>query len=112
MAENNPHSVLARGACASRGRVEGIIHIASDDNLGFPSENDFILVCKQTNPAYSTLLMRSKGVIAEIGGIVSHAAIIARELEIPCIVGAENATQILKEGQKIVLDATNGVVYG
>jgi pyruvate,water dikinase len=103
--------VLLTGQCASKGIVEGIVHLVSDDNLAVPKEKDFIVVCKQTNPAYSVLLMKSKGVIAEVGGTVSHAAIISRELEIPCIVNAGGATLILKNGQKIVLDATNGFVY-
>lgn len=104
--------ILLKGQCASRGVAESFVHIASDDNLNPPKGENFILVCKQTNPAYTLLMMKSKGVIAEIGGTVSHAAIVSRELEIPCIVSAENATRILKPGQKIILDATSGVVYG
>jgi len=107
----NSDKILVKGQTASRGIAEGTVHIATDENLEIPTEKDFILVCKQTNPAYSILLMKSKGVIAEVGGIVSHAAIISRELEIPCIVSAENATSILKQGQKITLDASNGIVY-
>lgn len=103
---------LLSGLCASRGIVEGIVHIASDNNLVMPKDNNFILVCNQTSPAYLVLLMNSKGVITEKGGMVSHPAIVSRELGIPCIVGAQNATQILKQGQKVLLDATNGVVYG
>jgi len=103
---------LLSGTCASKGIVEGIVHIATDTNLAMPKDKDFVLVCNQTNPSYIILLMNSKGVITEKGGIVSHPAIVSRELDIPCIVNAPNATQILKQGQRILLDATNGVVYG
>lgn len=109
--KNKMRNTLLKGTCASKGSAEGIVHIATDENLNQPSHDNFILVCKQTNPAYSAVLMKAKGVITETGGIVSHAAIISRELEIPCIVSAEKATQILKNGQKIILDATQGVVY-
>lgn len=109
--ENKMKNPLLKGTCASKGSVEGTVHIATDKNLNPPSYENFILVCKQTNPAYSAVLMKAKGVITETGGIVSHAAIISRELEIPCIVSAEKATQILKNGQKIILDATQGLVY-
>jgi len=103
--------VLLKGVCANKGVVEGKVHFASDDNLVLPKENGFILLCNQTNPAYLILLMRSSGVITETGGIVSHAAIVSRELGIPCIVGAKDATAVLKHGQKIKLDATSGAVY-
>ncbi|MFA6268886.1 MAG: PEP-utilizing enzyme [archaeon] len=102
---------LLTGICASKGIFEGQVHIASDTNLVMPKEKGFILVCNQTSPAYIVLLMNSRGVITEKGGMVSHPAIVSRELGIPCIVGASNATQLLKQGQKILLDATNGVVY-
>lgn len=111
MNNNKSKKVLLSGQCASKGVAEGIAHIVFDENLQIPAVKDFILVCRQTNPAYSILMIKSKGVIAETGGIVSHVAIISRELQIPCMVNAENATTILKSGQKIILDATNGVVY-
>jgi len=103
---------LLRGVCASRGLVEGKVHIASDSNLSIPEKQGFILVCNQTNPAYLVLLMKSAGVITETGGVVSHAAIISREINLPCVVSAKDAAKILKDGQRILLDATNGAVYG
>jgi len=103
--------ILCLGVCAGKGLVEGRVHLASDADLSIPKEKGFVLVCSQTNPSYLILLMKSSGVITETGGIVSHAAIISREIGIPCIVGAKDALSVLKEGQKVLLDASNGVVY-
>lgn len=106
---------LLRGICASKGRVEGKIKIVSLDNINLLNSLDnlnFILVCEKTDPSYLLLMMKSKGVITQTGGVVSHAAIVSRELGIPCIVGCEGVLGKLKDEQQILLDATNGVVYG
>ena len=55
-------------------------------------------------------LKKASAVITDIGGLLSHAAISARELNIPCIVGVENATKILKTGDKIEIDIKNGSI--
>ncbi len=63
-----------------------------------------------TTPAFVPLMQRAAAIVTDRGGILSHAAIISRELKIPCIAGTGNATRILKEGMKIEVDAEKGVV--
>lgn len=59
---------------------------------------------------YLPLMQKAAGIITEQGNILSHAAIISRELKKPCLVGVKNAMKLLKDGQEIELDANNGFV--
>jgi pyruvate,water dikinase len=69
-----------------------------------------ILVTCQTDPGWTIVFPFLKGVVVERGGMLSHAAIVARELNIPCIVGVERATEIISNGTKIKLDLLNGLI--
>ncbi|MDR2940800.1 MAG: phosphoenolpyruvate synthase, partial [Clostridiales bacterium] len=71
---------------------------------------DKILVTKMTDPGWVFLLTMAKGVIAEKGSLLSHTAIISRELNIPSIVGAVNATSILKTGDRVSMDGSTGEI--
>ncbi|MBI2573723.1 hypothetical protein HYV86_07695 [Candidatus Woesearchaeota archaeon] len=103
-------SSLLQGQSAHVGVVQGkakVIHSHTDNkNL----EKGDILVCPMTTPAHVMLMQQSVGIITDQGGILSHAAIVARELGKPCVVGTKNATTLLQDGDLIELDATNGVV--
>ncbi len=63
-----------------------------------------------TPPDYLPLMKQAKATVTDLGGILSHAAIISRELKIPCITATKNATQILKDGNLVEVDAERGVV--
>lgn len=102
---------LVSGVCACKGTAVGIVRIVTDETISKVNDKEFILVCERTNPAYLVLLMKAKAVVTATGGIVSHAAIVSRELGIPCIVGAEGAANKLKDGQLVFVDASKGVVY-
>jgi phosphohistidine swiveling domain-containing protein len=69
-----------------------------------------ILVTIQTTPQFIPYLKKVKAIITDEGGITCHAAIVAREMKIPCIVGTKNATQKLKTGDRVELDFDNGIV--
>jgi rifampicin phosphotransferase len=69
-----------------------------------------ILVTCQTDPGWTIIFPLLKGVVVERGGMLSHAAIVARELNIPCIVGVEQATKFIPNGTKIMLDLQNGLI--
>jgi len=69
-----------------------------------------ILVAKKTHPDMMEEIRRSAGVITDEGGILSHAAITCRELKIPCIVGTSNASEMLKDGDRIEMDMTTGII--
>jgi pyruvate,water dikinase len=69
-----------------------------------------ILVCEMTTPEYLPLMQRAAAIVTNQGGILSHAAIVARELKKPCIVATREATQKLQTGQEVEVDASAGVV--
>lgn len=71
---------------------------------------EFILVAGQTRPQLMPLIVKSIGIVTDEGGITSHAAIVSRELGIPCVIGTKIATQILKDGDMVELDANSGIV--
>lgn len=101
---------LLRGRTGAGGLVTGKVHIVDPDNINEKFPAGAILVCKVTTPNYVPLMQRAGGIITDQGGILSHAAIVARELDKPCIVGTGNATTELKDGQTVTVDADNGTV--
>ncbi len=103
-------SPLLRGIAASPGIAVSAVHVITEIPASFPSQPS-ILVLKSLAPEFLRLVKGATGIITEIGGLTSHAAIIARELGIPAIVNAKEATSILKTGDVICLDGNKGEVY-
>lgn len=103
--------ILTKGIIASKGKVEGEVFVVQTKEDLKKIKKGSILVAKITNPSFVPYMSQSIGIITDIGGVVSHPAIISRELGMPCIVGTKNATKKLKTGQKIILDANKGIVY-
>ncbi|PIZ49383.1 phosphoenolpyruvate synthase, partial [Candidatus Woesearchaeota archaeon CG_4_10_14_0_2_um_filter_57_5] len=103
--------ILVVGQTASPGAAFGpvtIIHTAEE--LDKVKKGD-ILVTEMTNPDMVPAMKRAAGIVTNEGGMTCHAAIVSREMGIPCVVGTEHATQVLKQGQIITVDATHGHVY-
>ncbi len=104
------------GRVANKGKVTGKVKLVKSDNPAVFQEiansltKEHILVTGMTNPAMMVLIDKVKGIITDEGGIASHAAIISRELGIPCVVGTKIATEVLNEGEIIELDADNGII--
>lgn len=98
-----------KGICASSGQATGKVRIINDPKNGNFEDGD-ILVCSMTMVEHIPLMKKCAGIITDLGNILSHAAIVSRELKKPCLVGAKNATQILKDGDIIFLDADRWVV--
>jgi pyruvate,water dikinase len=73
-------------------------------------QNDEILCVVTTNPDYLPAMQKASAIITDEGGITCHAAIIAREMKKPCIVGTKIATKVLKDGDLVEVDADSGVV--
>ena len=73
-------------------------------------KQDFILVTGMTNPNMVPLIKKAKAIVTDEGGITCHAAIISREFNIPCIVGTKIATQVLKDGDVVEVNAYDGIV--
>lgn len=111
--ENNAEklSVLVRGLAASPGIASGPVIIIKDMNeIARVSEGD-ILVTGMTNPDMVPAMRKASAVVTDEGGRTCHAAIVSRELGIPCIVGSKDGTSKLKEGAIVTVDATRGVVF-
>lgn len=70
-----------------------------------------ILVTRSSTPHIISCLRRIAGIVTDVGGITSHAAILAREIGLPCVVGTVNATKILKDGMRIFINGYDGQVY-
>jgi phosphohistidine swiveling domain-containing protein len=102
---------ILRGQIASLGKTTGKVVIAntSHDALEKMEKND-ILVAPYTTVEYFSAMRNASAIITETGGIITHAAIISRELNIPCIIGVENVTQILKDGQTVTVNADEGTI--
>ncbi|MFW5873257.1 MAG: phosphoenolpyruvate synthase [Bacillota bacterium] len=102
---------LVRGLNASPGNASGPVVIVEDFNkLEMVKEGD-ILVASMTNPDMVPAMRRAAAVVTDEGGRTCHAAIVSRELGIPCIVGCGDATKILENNQIVTVDSTRGVVF-
>jgi pyruvate,water dikinase len=98
------------GLCVSRGYVEGEVIVLRTPAEFARMKRGAILVTTATDPSWTPLFTLASGIIVEVGGILSHASTVAREYGLPAIANLKNATRIFKDGDRIRLDATNGVV--
>jgi pyruvate,water dikinase len=104
-------AVLVTGLGASPGVASGKVKIIKDmADLSKIKEGD-ILVTKMTNPDMVVTMQKSAAVVTDEGGATAHAAIVSREMGIPAVVGTEEATTKLKDGEIITVDGTNGKVH-
>lgn len=106
--ENLPAGALV-GLAVSSGVVEGrarVILNMEDANL----EDGDILVTAFTDPSWTPLFVAVKGLVTEVGGLMTHGAVIAREYGLPAVIGVENATKLIKDGQRIRVHGTEGYV--
>ncbi|WP_028783885.1 phosphoenolpyruvate synthase [Thalassobacillus devorans] len=109
-AESNRVSLL-RGLAASPGTGSGKVRKIKDITEISKVEDGDILVTIMTNPDMMPAMKKAAAVVTNEGGRTCHAAIVSREFGIPCIVGSNNATDVLAEGMEVTVDATRGVVY-
>lgn len=99
-----------KGVCASPGKVTGIVKIVlKTHDLASVKMGD-ILVASMTRPEMVSAMNKASAIITDEGGVTSHAAIVSRELGIPCIIGTKVATQLLHNGDLVLVDANNGTV--
>ena len=104
---------LLIGEAASLGVASGTVKIVSNaSQLGKVQKGD-ILVAEMTSPDFVPAMKRATAIVTDLGGRTSHAAIVSREMGIPCIVGTRKATTILKDGQEVTVavDASQGRIY-
>ena len=98
------------GAAASPGTVEGPARVVKTHGELADVREGEILVCTITSPAWAPIFSKIKAAVTDIGGVMSHAAIVCREYGMPAVVGTGRATSQIQTGQMIRVDGTNGVV--
>jgi pyruvate,water dikinase len=97
------------GLAVSAGVVEGRARVLSHMAEAELEAGD-ILVTAFTDPSWTPLFVSIKGMVTEVGGLMTHGAVIAREYGLPAVVGVENATSLIKDGQRIRVHGTDGYV--
>jgi pyruvate,water dikinase len=105
--------IVARGLPASPGVAAGIARVLF--NPKSPEAMEFkqgdILVTKMTDPDWVPLMKKAAAIVTDEGGMTSHAAIVSRELGVPCVVGTGNATKVISTGVEVTVDGGRGVIY-
>src|SRR5262245_29677137 len=95
------------GSPVSPGVAEGVVHVVLDPH-GTQLAPGEILVCRGTDPAWTPLFLAAAGLVMEVGGLMTHGSVVAREYGIPAVVGVHQATRRLETGQRVRVDGTRG----
>jgi pyruvate,water dikinase len=103
-------SRVITGAPGSAGQVEGLVRYLKSAEDGANLQEGEILVTTQTDIAWTLLFPRAAAIVTDVGAPLSHAAIVARELGIPAVVGCGDATMRLKTGDRVRVNGGRGVV--
>lgn len=109
--EANQAEVLLRGAAASLGVATGPVKVIHHHEEIDKVKEGEVLVTEMTTPDFVPAMKRAAGIVTDTGGRTCHAAIVSRELGIPCVVGTSTATSKLKTGQIVTVDGSKGLVY-
>lgn len=108
--QQQTNAAAIKGIAAASGTYTGRVRVIRDeDEFGKIQPGD-VLVCPITSPVWSVLFPSVGALVTDTGGILSHAAIIAREFQIPAVVATGNATQLLRDGQVVTVDGSSGLV--
>ena len=99
-----------KGIIAQTGVVKGAVRIIHTFHDVKKIEKGEILVANTTHPDYLFGMKKAAAFVTDEGGIASHAAIVSREMSVPCVVGTKTATRIFKDGDMVEVDATKGIV--
>jgi pyruvate,water dikinase len=99
-----------KGFAASPGVVEGVARVLSDSSQIDQLQEGEILVASITAPSWAPIFSRIQATVTDIGGMMSHAAIVCREYGLPAVVGTGFATRKIKTGQRIRVDGDSGTV--
>jgi pyruvate,water dikinase len=118
--ESERHSILEKfygrgrsgltGTAASPGHADGIARVVTDERDFARIEAGDVLVTTTTTPAWTPLFPSLAALVTETGGILSHAAVVAREYGLPAVVGVERATHVIPDGKRIAVDGSAGTV--
>ncbi len=103
-----PETIAGLGV--SRGVAEGRVRVLTGPDGDVRIESGEILVCPTTDPSWAGLLMLASGAVIDMGGSLSHGAVVARELGIPCVMNTGNGSKILRTGDRVRMDGSIGIV--
>lgn len=109
MSDNN-HKITLKGVPASPGAQAGKVTILLSPADAEKMPDGDILVAPETNPEYNIAILRASAIVTDRGGRLCHAAIVAREMGIPGVVGTQEATQKLKNGMEVEVNGYDGTV--
>ncbi|MFJ6675685.1 PEP-utilizing enzyme [Actinosynnema sp. NPDC091369] len=98
-----------RGIGASGGVVEGVVRVVRDPAF-VDVEPGEVLVCETTDPGWASVLYLSSALVVDVGGLLSHAAVVAREVGVPCVIGTGDGTRALTTGDRVRVDGNAGTV--
>lgn len=99
-----------RGTTAFPGKVQGRVRLILDTNPHVEFAQGSVLVSINSDPGLMPLINKSAALVTDEGGMTCHAAIVSRELKIPCVIGTKKATRIFKDGDLVEVDAEKGIV--
>jgi len=108
-ADSDDGDDVMHGTAVSPGLIEGIVRVVFDP-IGAHIAPGEILVCPGTDPAWTPLFLTAGGLVMEMGGMMTHGSVVAREYGIPAVVGVHKATSRLRNGQRISVDGSAGLV--
>jgi phosphoenolpyruvate synthase/pyruvate phosphate dikinase len=114
VSQESSNDGIVRGNIANRGRAEGLVRIISfsasdyDEQVAAFKEGE-VLVMGMTRPQITHLCAKASAKVTDEGGITRHATIVSREFNIPCFIATHNATKVLATGDRVIVDATQGL---
>ena len=101
---------MLTGVGASSGTAQGAARLIHGPDEFTRFESGDVLVCRTTDPAWTPLLGMASAVVTETGGMLSHAAIVAREFGIPAVLGVRDALELIADGEPLAIDGAQGTV--
>jgi phosphohistidine swiveling domain-containing protein len=110
-ASSSTSDAILTGVPASSGTGSGPVHLVFNIEQALQLESGTVLVTPMTNPEMVVAMRRSAAIVTDVGGIICHAAIVSRELGLPCVVGTETATTTFVGGEPITVNGSTGRIY-
>ena len=107
---NAPTGARLRGFAVSPGRVTAPASVIQSPADFSKMEPDTILVCPTTTPAWTPLFSQARGLVTDVGGVLAHGSIVAREFGIPAVLGTGEASRRTRHGQSVTADGDQGLV--
>ena len=103
--------LVLKGLGASQGTARGKVRLVAGEEDEERFQEGEVLVTKITDPTMVMIMNKAAAIVCDIGGMTSHPSIVSRELGIPCVVAAKEATLKLRDGMEVLVDGTRGEIY-